>query len=46
MRPIVSHIPIAFYLLGAVATLYVLALRFQVKTRESRTRRPLPGEKQ
>ena len=40
------HIPIAFYLLGALATLYALALWFQVKTRGSRTRRRVRGEKQ
>ena len=41
-----SHIPIAFYLLGAIGTLYVLALRLQVKTRNPRTRRPMQREKQ
>ena len=33
----------AFYLLGALATLYVVVLRFQVKTKESRRRGPRPA---
>jgi hypothetical protein len=40
------HIPIAFYLLGALATLYALALWFQVKTSGSRTGRRVRGDKQ
>jgi hypothetical protein len=43
-QPIVSHIPIAFDVLGILATLYVLALTFEAKTRDLRTQRPGPGQ--
>lgn len=41
-RP-VSHIPIAFYLLGVFAALYVLAVTLEAKARDSRMRPRRPG---
>ena len=41
-----SHIPIAFDVLGVLATLYVLAVTFEAKARDSRTRRRSPSERQ
>jgi hypothetical protein len=35
-----SHIPIAFFLLGVIAALYALVNSFSVKTKNSRRRRP------
>jgi hypothetical protein len=39
----VSHIPIAFDVLGILATLNVLAVTFEAKTKGLRTRPPGPG---
>ena len=40
-----NQIPIAFCLLGVLAALYALVLRFHAKTEDARTRRQVPSDK-